>query len=164
MPIPHKTVLEALYTQHTCGDACWRAKDDICHCSCGGKNHGCLRSEDGEQPARTKRIKGMMYQLAAVSPAPENCSCAVDAYEPIDNLHHTINDNAINSGLCTFGDIHYAEGYRMNNLPCYTKTPSDGEIQRWPEFAAWRDQTVKWFKPVALWVRVDMIHLVPEGI
>lgn len=45
MPIPQKTMLEALYTEHTCGDACWHAHEDICRCSCGGRNHGCLRKE-----------------------------------------------------------------------------------------------------------------------
>jgi len=158
MPIPNKTILEALYTEQTCGDACWHAKEDICRCSCGGKNHGCLRTEDGEQPARTRRIKDMMYQLVAVSPSPDVCSCANDAYKPIDELHKSIIDRGIAEGKFTFGDIYYAEGYRMHALPCYTKTATDSEIKRWAELSMWRN-TDKWFKPLTLWVRIDMLEL-----
>jgi len=151
-------MLEALYTEQTCGDACWHAREDVCRCSCGGKNHGCLRTEDGEQPNRTRRIKDMMYQLVAVSPSPETCTAAIDAYHPIDELHRKIEQKAIDTGRCTYGDINYAEGYRMKCLPCYTKTATEGEMKRWPELAAWRDNT-HWFKPLTLWVRVDMLEL-----
>lgn len=51
---------------HTCGLQCWTAQDDICHCSCNGANHGCLRTADGIQPTRSKKIQGVFYELHSV--------------------------------------------------------------------------------------------------
>jgi hypothetical protein len=101
----------------------------------------------------------MMYQLVAVSPSPDKCDCAHSAWEPIESLNKAVLHKAIETGLCTYGDINYADGYRMENFPCYVKTATDGEITRWAEFSAWRNSG-KWFKPVALWVRMDMLQLV----
>lgn len=56
----------AIMTSQTCGEACWHATEDICRCSCGGKNHGCLRNGDGTQPERTCRIGGLRYKLIGV--------------------------------------------------------------------------------------------------
>ena len=33
MPIPKQTLIQAMITEQTCGDACWHAKEDICRCS-----------------------------------------------------------------------------------------------------------------------------------
>jgi hypothetical protein len=52
---------------HTCGDLCWHARDLVCHCSCGGKNHG-IFARGGDQPIRTAKIDGKMYELAEVGP------------------------------------------------------------------------------------------------
>ena len=52
----------ALLTGATCGDACWHAREDICRCSCGGKNHGILLGTDGKQPTRTRKIGGKFYE------------------------------------------------------------------------------------------------------
>lgn len=56
-------MLYATLTGHTCGDACWQAKEDVCRCSCGGKNHGIL-ANGGNRPERTCRHGGAMYRLA----------------------------------------------------------------------------------------------------
>lgn len=55
----------AIVTGHTCGDACWHAKEVICRCSCGGKNHGIFK-RGGEQPGRTAKIGGQVYRLLEV--------------------------------------------------------------------------------------------------
>ena len=102
-----------------------------------------------------------MYQLVAVSPSPHDDMCTNDAWRPIDDLKCQLLDKAITTGLCTHGDINWAEGYRMKNLPAIAKTANDGEIARWPELSAWRNSG-KWFKPMTLWLRVDMIKLM-EG-
>lgn len=61
----------AILTGHTCGEACWHAVEDICRCSCGGANHGCLRGADGIRPARTCRVKGHRYELHATGKRSE---------------------------------------------------------------------------------------------
>jgi hypothetical protein len=55
---------------HTCGDACWHARDLVCVCSCGGKNHGILARGD-LQPTRTAKINGALYELVEVGPHRE---------------------------------------------------------------------------------------------
>ena len=52
-------------TSTTCGFACWEAREEVCRCSCGGRNHGILR-DGGEMPKRTCKIKGFWYELHAV--------------------------------------------------------------------------------------------------
>ena len=63
--------LTSFLSAHTCGEACWSAHDDECHCSCGGKNHGCLREENGTRPTRTAKIMGRMHTLTAVGTQDE---------------------------------------------------------------------------------------------
>jgi hypothetical protein len=56
--------LVAFFSDITCGEGCWKAKEDICRCSCGGKNHGInLR---GGNANRTAKIGGHRYELMAV--------------------------------------------------------------------------------------------------
>ena len=44
----------------------WHAREDICRCSCGGRNHGILRN-GGEQPERTSRKGRAIYKLIAIT-------------------------------------------------------------------------------------------------
>jgi hypothetical protein len=54
-------------TGSTCGEACWTAREDICRCSCGGRNHGIWREgQNGVRPPRTSKIDGFFYRLAGV--------------------------------------------------------------------------------------------------
>lgn len=58
----------------TCGLACWTAKQEICRCACGGKNHGILRDADitaGNVPVRKRRIGTTVYRLAHVVKIPD---------------------------------------------------------------------------------------------
>ena len=64
-------MVEAILTSATCGEGCWYAKEKVCRCSCGGKNHGCLLDGETERPARTSRIQGSTYQLVASGPYHE---------------------------------------------------------------------------------------------
>jgi hypothetical protein len=59
-------MVEAILTSTTCGEGCWYAREQVCRCSCGGKNHGCLLDGSAERPARTSKIHGTLYQLSAV--------------------------------------------------------------------------------------------------
>ena len=52
------------FSEITCGEGCWSAKDNICVCSCSGRNHGIYRT--GEIPERTSKINGYRYKLIAV--------------------------------------------------------------------------------------------------
>jgi hypothetical protein len=55
----------AFFTDRTCGEACWKAKEDICRCECGGKNHG-IQLRTGQNGVRAAKIGGHRYELVAV--------------------------------------------------------------------------------------------------
>jgi len=66
-------------TGSTCGDACWHAREEICRCSCGGKNHGILNNPDNPQPKRTRKIGGKFYELIAIIPLPAKGHALIDS-------------------------------------------------------------------------------------
>jgi hypothetical protein len=68
-----------ILTGSTCGDACWHAREEICRCSCGGANHGCL-NVGGDRPQRTARIDGEFYELVGVIPGPAQGECWHDVW------------------------------------------------------------------------------------
>lgn len=56
--------LIAFFSDRTCGESCWSAKEEICRCECGGKNHGItLRGGSGKRAAK---INGVRYELVSV--------------------------------------------------------------------------------------------------
>jgi len=165
MPLPQQTLIQALITEQTCGDACWHAKDEICHCSCGGRNHGCMRTKDGEQPQRTRKIKGSMYQLVTIEQDIKD-SCIAERTHPIYQLERTIDDNAISAGLFEHHELKGCKSWCDKPLPVYVKSANQSEIERWPELSQWRDKTeleLIRHKPLMVWVKIDLLNLVPES-
>jgi len=73
----------AFLTDTTCGEACWHAKEDICRCACGGKNHGILKFANGEQPVRTCKISGRRYELLSVGTYKEVYTQMAELYKAI---------------------------------------------------------------------------------
>lgn len=52
------------FSNITCGQNCWEAKETSCRCECGGRNHGInLR---GGNAIRTMRSGGVRYELVSV--------------------------------------------------------------------------------------------------
>jgi len=48
--------LVELLSAHTCSEACWFAREEVCRCSCNGKHHGAaLRGIDTGQLAIQSR-------------------------------------------------------------------------------------------------------------
>ena len=93
---------------HTCGIACWTAQDDICHCSCGGVNHGCLRTADGTQPVRSRKHQGVFYELHRV----------IKGYKEMMMLRQNEPD--------------------LFKQVAYYKPATTAEIMKWPELKAYR--------------------------
>lgn len=108
-----QSILLQAMTEATCGEACWAAREDICRCSCAGRNHGCLRGENGEQPVRTAKIHGRVFQLHAVG-----------TYRQLEQ---------------DFPDILYHALTLLERHGQVLRKASAGEIERWPELAAYRD-------------------------
>ena len=164
MDKPNQTLIQMLVTEQTCGEACWHAREDICRCSCGGRNHGCLNTKDGSQPSRTRKIKNTMYQLVTIeSDNPNECRAAT--MKPIHTMQYLINRKAIANGLFEHHELNCSAEYCPKPLPSYVKTASEPEIKRWIELANWRERIAKcyWDKPLTLWVRADLLNLVPTN-
>ena len=144
--------MRALLSDQTCGDACWKAREDICRCQCGGVNHGCLRGKDGEQPTRTRRLDGVMYRLQAV-PTRDTHNAPIHWMNAIEDQQRAVTCAAKAAGIPNpersnrSGEwgTHYHEAAIL-------KTATQAECARWPELAQWRDG----MRPWVLWVRADI--------
>ena len=155
-----KDLIQAIYTERTCGDACWHAREDICRCSCVGRNHGILRNADGEQPVRTRRINGAMYTLHAVPATWEDAGCIANAMRPIEDLDRDIRMAARERGILNLAQS-YIRGLNENPVTVI-KTASKSEVEKWPELASFRPGAPYW-RPGLLWVRSDCVDWAPTA-
>lgn len=149
--------LEVYITDTTCGEACWRALEDICRCSCSGRNHGCMRDENGVRPARTSKIKGYVYQLLAVG-TYGNTEKQADEIKRRCLDEELVPVKVYGGGYRSLGDDQRA-GY-----PVKTRVANASEEQRWPECAPFRERE-RWEwqrRPHLLWVRVDVAEKLRE--
>lgn len=171
-----------ILTDQTCGEACWHARDEICRCSCGGKNHGILRGKDGVQPRRTAKIAGIMYLLEAVGMFDELYGKAEEinrqaGYKMIEeatlicdsrgtSLHPDAQGLKEKERLESEGHEVYWSQYLYewqptdDGAPARIKYSTENQIAKWPELTAWRVQDVAYphqrVRPALLWVRVVM--------
>jgi len=118
-------------TETTCGEACWEAREDICRCSCRGKNHGILRTPDGQRPERTAKIDGDRYVLIAVG-----TDGIYKQAEAINEANGPYEVHKISETLT------YKYWYRDTDkhAPARVKCPTKDQLARWPELAPWRDR------------------------
>ena len=121
----------AILTDQTCGEACWHAREDICRCSCGGKNHGCLRSEDGVQPARTSKIDGILYTLKAVGLNRE-------LYDTARQINRSGGPKSTSKVSDTLTYTYYWDDHDIG-APARIKPATKSQIERWPELSAYRE-------------------------
>lgn len=162
-----RTVI-AIMTSQTCGEACWHAREEVCRCSCGGKNHGCL-SHGGQRPERTSRIDGHLYKLQAVG-------LRSDIYGEAERINREAGFSYVQKPHLVIGctgvykwtqadiDTARAEGKEVwfsqyygtwretdCGAPARIKNPT-GSQRNWQELSGWKDN-----RDVALlWVRVQM--------
>ena len=73
----------AILTGATCGDGCWHAREEVCRCSCGGRNHGILR-RGGDRPLRTCKIQGELFELVGVVAGRGEGEAWIDAIHRTD--------------------------------------------------------------------------------
>lgn len=119
----------SILTAHTCGDACWHAREEICRCSCGGANHGIL-NRGGAAPKRTCKIDGQFYELAGIL-STEGFDCAADFFNHCDVEVRRIRDERF-PGL----DAHYYGDYRPEKtMPIVERKANDTQL-KWSEVAA----------------------------
>ena len=134
----------ALLTEATCGEACWCATEDVCRCSCGGRNHGCLRGAHGVRPTRTAKIDGYRYELAAVGEVGAEASRLIEAA----------------GKYAGHGGYTYYWRETDKGSPVRVKCATRAQIAAWPELASYRENK-PWESTYILWVRCDTM---PERV
>jgi len=121
----------SIHTDATCGTACWEAREEVCRCNCGGRNHGCLKSAVGKRPARTSKIDGERYELAAVGEYGELARDAMKRNEA--------------------AGITFVFAYSSREWPGVANVRYPSQSQRkWPELSAIANDR----NAALLWVRV----------
>ena len=155
----------AVLTSQTCGEACWHAREEVCRCSCGGRNHGCLK-HGGEQPERTSKIGGHLYKLAAVGRYGELIASA-------SAINKAFGYRSVDRPLCVIGStggsftpeqiaLARERGERVwwqqykytwketdDGAPARLKTASASQ-RRWAELQGWQGERTVYL----LWQRV----------
>lgn len=138
--------MENVLTDATCSEACWHAREEVCRCSCGGKNHGCLKVEGGSRPDRTARIDGVRYVLKAFGPGVE-----AEARQ--------INESV---GIKFYGAATARVHYGYTPLAIIRKATA-AQVAKWPELASERERTKDMFRfqyaaaTYLLWVREILV-------
>lgn len=145
----------AVLTSQTCGEACWHAVEDVCRCSCGGKNHGCLRVAGGTRPERTSRIDGHVYKLVGVGRLADLYKEA-RAINDGQGWKH-VDKARLTSVWTSDGEKQLWQQYRYHwsetdkGAPARLKSASASQ-RNWKELDGWKDEhTVH-----LLWQRVQM--------
>lgn len=136
--------IAAFLTEATCGEACWSAAEDVCRCSCGGKNHGCMRTEDGTRPNRTAKIDGHRYTMIAVGYR--------DLYEAAEKINKAAGYKHVDVVSPTL-TYHYIWSETDKGAPCRMKPASKDQIAKWPELAAYRNADA-WETVYLLWQKI----------
>lgn len=154
--------IAAFLTNATCGEACWHACEDVCRCSCGGRNHGCLRRENGQRPERTAKIDGHRYKLAGVGRSEV-------IYPDAGKI------NAAAGVRCK--DSYYSYSWRETDhgAPARVRKATQSQIDNWPELAAAREELAALLAsphrtprriwdawPYLLWAKIGADHEVRE--
>jgi hypothetical protein len=137
--------VEYILTDATCSESCWHAKEAVCRCSCGGKNHGCLVNSNGDglQPVRSCKIDGFRYELKAVG-------TNWDVSKQSSQLCREAGPRVVTypSGRS------FTTRWRDNDkgAPARVKLASREQVARWPELSTYVGSSRR---PYLLWVKVD---------
>lgn len=148
------SAFNAILTTTTCSYNCWYAKQEICHCSCGGTNHGILLEEGQEQPERQSRIDGFMYRLVEVGANRDIENSArmwrkSPGYKSITyGVQRGLDGEPDREAKC-----HSVWWGNEKGCPTRVKKATDSQLANWAELQG----QGKW--TYLLWVRVEM----PDG-
>lgn len=145
----------------TCGEACWHAREDVCRCSCRGRNHGCLRN-GGTQPERVSRKGRYVYRLLTVVSCDEwgGYNRSVEIVEefirkawPNGNPNHPLIANYGTGEQARKADgslWFYSPRADDPGIPAFARTASASQ-RRWPEATGYQSP------PILVWARWDLI-------
>lgn len=137
----------AILTETTCSEACWMAREDVCRCSCNGKNHGCLKTKNGVRPTRMSKINGVRYELKAVG-----------LWRKVYTGVQTINRAAPKRRVGTYEYNWYMTD---KGAPARMKRATSEQVAKWEELKSYLDAGGN--RPYMLWVRVEPVQAAPAA-
>ena len=149
-------MIEATITTQTCGVACWAARGKICHCSCGGKNHGVIAEiqVSGSDlppaiPIRRRRIGGTTYKLGHIVPA-------MDRAAPVGTTGWRGADKIASDAY----DVFWPTVPKAGLLPhpkVFCQRVAKAAWKKWPETQSYEE--IPWL----VWVREDVEIFVEDA-
>lgn len=154
------------WSEITCGEACWSAKEEICKCSCGGKNHG-IWLKGGKPEYRTAKHNGMTYKLIAAGSLADLKKTQVielDKYG-IYRCYDYCHDG--NYSHQTYRDYYRCRGDKDTlHFPVICKLATLDQCNKWHELSAFKGidsyQRVQ-LLPALLWEVIEkpkpVIHI-----
>jgi hypothetical protein len=134
----------AFLTEATCGEACWHAREEICRCSCGGKNHGCMKTADGSRPTRMSKIDGHRYELMAVGPYRGETGVYAAAKKINDATPVTIK-------------FRYRWHETDKGAPARVKKATKDQFAKWPELKAMYDAREQAAKTATCYAQLERL-------
>lgn len=146
------SIMLAVLTDRSCGEACWHAKEDVCRCECGGANHGILLKDGAEQPVRHSKIDGVAYELIAIGNYRTINSQFYDmvrTYPPKRTVQYIEGK-----------DFHYYWESSDYNSPLKMKAASRAQCVLWSELSAYKGLSNFEFyqqKPYLLWRKYNAV-------
>lgn len=155
--------LIATLTDSTCGEACWSAKEEICRCECGGKNHGIqLRGGSG---VRACKINGRRYELVAVGNHHELFKQAQELCRQRDIASGKAwEEDGVTRTISTYGNhvgevVTWRPPVRLDSLGAFELKPATlSQCLRWKELEYFKvaDERDRYKANVAiLWERKE---------
>ena len=133
----------AILTGSTCGDACWHAHEDVCRCSCYGKNHGIL-TQGGTAPIRNSKVQGEFFELVSIIPGRQENECMIDVIKRMNDEVNRIIEERF-PGVDPYAYGAFREG---KTFPVIDRKPSATQLN-WSEVKAipnaWR---LIWARPI----------------
>lgn len=168
----------AVLTSQTCGEPCWHAREEVCRCSCGGRNHGCLLIPGVESPERSAKIDGERYRLLAVGLRNDVTSQAAEingrnwrqVCRPsiiIESQGASYTEADAEKARSEGKRVWYSQyKYRWSETdagaPARIKYATKDQLARWTELKGWQDQAS--IGVCLLWERVTMPEAPTEPV
>lgn len=131
-----RCVRMAILTSTTCGEPCWHAREEVCRCSCGGRNHGCLLSDNGERPKRTAKIDGVRYNLVGVGTFADLSEQAKE----LNAVQFRMVDKPARLESGGWHQYYYTWSETDSGAPARLKTATPQQLDKWAELSGWRGQ------------------------
>lgn len=132
--------IKSFWSDITCGESCWSAREEVCRCSCGGANHGITKR--GGSAVRTAKIDGYKYKLLAVGKRK-------DVYGQGEAILNEIGFKAVNHYTGTSYEngkevqkrhtYHYKWSLTDKGSPARIKYATKAQLEKWKELEPFKN-------------------------